>query len=81
MKAQHPPHIPSNTLAVTEYFRSLPRSWEGGSGCREEVVAPGRPPAAQLTVHIWRKVQEQELHEVTGRWGFEEGIRISWMES
>jgi len=23
MKAQHPPHIPSNTLAVTEHFRSL----------------------------------------------------------
>lgn len=28
MKAQHPPRIPRNSLAVTEYFRSLPQPWE-----------------------------------------------------
>lgn len=73
MKAQHPPHIPSNTLVVSEYFRSLPRVWEGGGGCHEELVAPRRPPAAQFTVHKWQKTQEKELCEQTRRWGFEEG--------
>lgn len=31
MKAQHPPHIPWNSLTVTEYFRSLPRPWEAAA--------------------------------------------------
>lgn len=65
MKAQQPPHIPSNMLAVTECFRSLPRSREGGSDCHEEVVAPRRPPAAQFTVHKCLKMQEKEFRDLT----------------
>lgn len=73
MKAQHPPHIPSNAFEVAEYFRSLPRSREGGGGCHEELVAPRRPPAAWFSGHGWQKKPEKTFtwtNSRVGTWGY-----------
>lgn len=58
MKAQHPPHIPWNSLAVTEYFRSLPQSWEAAVATTRRWWHPGGLQL-QFTIHQCLEMQKK----------------------